>query len=80
MHFSKNRPEILKTFLINRTENKLEDAGIDSTTSHMLSARSTIWANPPNYKIVVRKVRSDSLFHSAEKKFNVLLKDSFSRT
>ena len=26
---------------------KMEDAGIDPATSRMLSARSTIWANPP---------------------------------
>ena len=25
----------------------VEDAGIDPATSHMLSARSTTWANPP---------------------------------
>ena len=25
----------------------VEDAGVDPATSRMLSARSTIWANPP---------------------------------
>ena len=66
-------------FLINQTENNMEDTGIDPATSRMQSARSTIWANPPKNKFKLWKMRNHWLFHSAEKKFNVSLKDSFSR-
>ena len=38
--------------LIYRPDNNLEDADIDAATSHMPSARSTIWANSPKYKIM----------------------------
>ena len=33
----------------------LENPGIDPGTSHMLSERSTIWANPPTYEIGRKK-------------------------
>ena len=39
---------------------KMEDAGIDPATSRMLSARSTIWANPPLIvKQIVKKIFSN---------------------
>ena len=38
-----------------RMEKKvMEDAGIDPATSRMQSARSTIWANPPTCKQILR--------------------------
>ena len=45
---------ILNSYFRGKIKNgkkKLEDAGIDPATSHMLSARSTIWANPPRGNI-----------------------------
>ena len=44
----------IPTIIKNRQkENKkiMEDAGIDPATSRMLSERSTIWANPPVFRI-----------------------------
>ena len=35
-------------------KNVMEDAGIDPATSRMQSARSTIWANPPTIKQIIR--------------------------
>ena len=34
-----------------KTKKLLENPGIDPGTSHMLSERSTIWANPPTAKV-----------------------------
>ena len=41
------------------SENLLENPGIDPGTSHMLSERSTIWANPPDN--VVRTLNQSHL-------------------
>ena len=32
----------------------MEDTGIDPATSRMQNARSTIWANPPTCKQIIR--------------------------
>ena len=36
-------------------KNDLENLGIDPSTSHMLSERSTIWARPPTGRHLVYK-------------------------
>ena len=43
----KGNKTVKKTGKITKRK-ELEDAGIDPATSRMLSARSTIWANPPS--------------------------------
>ena len=45
----------------------VEAPGIDPGTSRMLSERSTIWATPPGYFIIVRIGQIYFIWHSTNK-------------
>ena len=38
----------MQTHSVQKEEKKMENLGIDPSTSRMQSGRSTIWANPPH--------------------------------
>ena len=56
----------------------MEDAGVDPATSRMLSARSTIWPNPPRPEKFTVKCNTTSYEYVPKFTYNILLVFAFS--
>ena len=56
----------------------MEDTGIDAATSRMLSARSTIWANPPRPEKFTVKFNTTSYEYVPKFSYHFFLVFAFS--